>query len=91
MDDALRCFHNFKLVFLQYQKHKKATEQLKELQNELNKEQDADMDNYRNCTPNKQKHQLNDWNDWIKSEVVDHLEEESSFNFPKLHLMIYFR
>jgi hypothetical protein len=23
--------------------------------------------------------------------VVDHLEEESSFNFPKLHLMIYFR
>jgi hypothetical protein len=91
MDDALRRFHNFKLVFLQYWAHKKTTEQSKELQKELNKEQDADMDKYRNCSANERKRQLDDWNDWIKSEVVDYLEEESSFNLPKLHLMTHFR
>jgi hypothetical protein len=49
------------------------------------------MDNYRNCSANEQKHQLDNWNNWIKSEVVDHLEEESSFHFPKLHIMTHFR
>jgi hypothetical protein len=38
MDDALRCIHNYKHVFLQYRAHKKTTEQWKELQKELNKE-----------------------------------------------------
>jgi hypothetical protein len=51
----------------------------------------TDMNNYRNCSANERKRQLDDWNDWIKSEVVDHLEEESSFNFPKLHLITHFR
>jgi hypothetical protein len=62
MDDALRPFHNFKLVFLQYRVHKTTTEQSKELQKELNKKRDADMDNYRNCSANEQKHQLDNWN-----------------------------
>ncbi|KAF8241305.1 hypothetical protein K440DRAFT_573461 [Wilcoxina mikolae CBS 423.85] len=38
MDDALRRFHNFKHVFLQYQAYKKTTEQSKELQKQVNKE-----------------------------------------------------
>jgi hypothetical protein len=91
MNDALRRFHNVNLVFLQYRAHKKTTEQSKELQTELNRERDVDIDNYRNCSANKGKCHLDDLNDWIQSEVVDHQAEESSFNFPKLHLMTYFR
>jgi hypothetical protein len=90
MDNALRRFHNFKLVLLQYWAYKKTTEHSKELQKELNKEHDADEEDYRNCSANKQKRQLDYWNDWIKLEVVDNLVEESSFNFPRLHLMTHF-
>jgi hypothetical protein len=53
MDDTVRRFHNFKLVFLQYRAYKKTTEQSKDLQKELNQERDADMDNYRNCSANE--------------------------------------
>jgi hypothetical protein len=91
MDQCLRWFHKYKSVFLQFRPYKKATQQCKQLLKNLNSERDIDMEKYQNLTATQRKLRLDEWNEWIKSEVENKLEEDSSFNFPKLHLMSHFR
>jgi Plavaka transposase len=87
MDDALKRFHDSKGVFLSIRGPKAAKERARKMKSALIKERD------REAAPVKggaKKRLIDEWNQFIDSEVKRMLEEEAHFNFPKIHMMLHF-
>jgi DNA-directed RNA polymerase subunit N (RpoN/RPB10)/oligoribonuclease (3'-5' exoribonuclease) len=93
MEDYLDEFHRHKDVFHQYRAGKRAKRKAEKLRAELTKESKAEREateGWDNLSRTAKSRQLNEDKTWIESQVKSLVEEESDFNFIKLHLLTHF-
>jgi hypothetical protein len=88
MEDALRCFHSFKDVFLFGRAGKKAKAKANAMRTELVKKRKVDEEtDAESCTWSKKGREMNAWWDYISHEIDISKELDADFTFPKIHLM----
>jgi len=88
MEDALRCFHTFKDVFLLGRGGKKAKAKANALRIELVKKRKVDKESIaETLTPSKQRCEMNAWRDYISHEIDVSKGLDVDFNFPKIDIM----
>ena len=88
MEDALRCFHTFKDVFLLGLPGKMVKAKANALRMELMKKRMVDeKTNAETWTPSKKRREMNARQDYISHEIEVSKELDADFNFPKIHLI----
>jgi hypothetical protein len=86
-------FHRHKDVFHQYHVRKRAKRKAEKQRVELTQKLQADREatvNWKKLSGRAKRCQLNEDKTWIQSQIKSLLEEESDFNFIKLHLLSHF-
>jgi len=88
LEDALRCFHTFKDVFLLRQTSKKPKAKANAPRTQLIKKRKVDKEtNAETWMPSKKRHEMNAWWDYISHQIDVFKELDADFNFLKIHLM----
>jgi hypothetical protein len=93
MEDYLDDFHQNKDVFCQYRAGKVAKRTAENLRKELGKALEANRTSgkdWERLSKVQKRRLVDEEKTWIKSKVKSFLEEESKFNFIKLHLLALF-
>jgi len=87
-EDALRCYHTLKDVFLLGRAGKMVKAKANAVRTELVKKRIVDDEyNPETWTPSKKRPKMNTWRDYICQEIDVSKELEANFNFPKIHWM----
>jgi len=87
MEDALRCFHTFKDVFLLGRASKKAKAKANDLRTELVKKRKVDEEtNADTWTPSNKWSKMNAWQDNFSHKMNVFKQLDPDFNFPKINL-----
>ena len=90
MEDALRCFHHTKWVFLHYRAGKRLTAEARDKRIELCAERDTELKANQNKSAAHRQRIRDAWKAILDSEMAEFIERGGDFKFPKIHLMQYF-
>jgi hypothetical protein len=93
MEGYLDHFHNHKDAFHQYWAGKVAKRAAAKLGDELAKDLKAERDSdvsWRRLSKAAKSRQVDNDNAWIQFQIKENLQEESDFNFIKMHLLTHF-